>query len=97
MSLTVANGPHVRAPWLPIAVVLAIAAAAMVIVLLTVGSSGTTPATSGAPAPPALAPPRYTRDPWATVAAPAIALPSPADAEYCRAPRATSGSGSSDG
>ena len=100
MSITVAHRHHVRVPWLPIIVVLAIAVTAVLIALLTVGSSGTTPATNGtqaldtaiygeaqAAAPWAVpASPKYCRAPRATGSASALALPAPAAAKYCRAP-----------
>lgn len=110
MSITVAHRPHGRVPWLLIVVLLAIAATATVVVLLTVGSSGTSPATGGAqtldaavtqqapaavPAAPA-ASRKYCRAPWATRAALAVVLPAPATAKYCRAPWAAGGAESSD-
>ena len=50
MSVTVAQRPHVQVPWLLIIAVLAIAAATALVVTLTLASSQTTPAATGAQA-----------------------------------------------
>jgi hypothetical protein len=108
MSITVAHRPHRSVPWLPIVVVLAVAAAAVLIALMTVGSSGTTQATGGTQAGPAMygqapaalptdaqATRKSARIPWAmTRGSAALAAPIPAPAKYARAPGQTGGGSS---
>jgi hypothetical protein len=100
MSITVAHRPHRHVPWLPMVVVLAVVAAAVLIALLTIGSSRTTPATSGtqalgadggaqvpAAALPAPAPLKYARAPWEPAGgSTALAAAGPAPVKYVRAP-----------
>lgn len=104
MSITVARRPHRHVPWLPMVVMLAVVAAAVLIALLTVGQPQTTPATSGtrvvaagtaaqpsAAAAPAPATRKYARAPGAAGAPSPLAFPAPPLRKSARTPWVTGG------